>query len=225
MRIPHESDFKALSLIPPTLKGCYVDVGANQGQSIESILLFKPEAEIVSFEANRELADQLAARYRNRANIQIVAKGLSDSPGRFNLFVPSYMGFEYDALASFNRGSATYTLNRESLLQFDPAKLTLAEYECMVETLDMQRLAPVFVKVDVEGFTYKVLCGGIETLRRYEPVLLIENLRGDPRNAPFAEELGYEEYYFDGSSLRKGQTSDGPNSFLLTRAMAEILLG
>lgn len=224
LRIPHESDFKALSLIPPTLKGCYVDVGANQGQSIESILLYRPEARIVSFEANRDLADRLAARYKNQPNVQIVAKGLSDSPGQFVLFIPSYMGFVYDALASFNRGSAVYTLNKETLLGFDPMKLTLAEYECTVETMDMQHLEPVFIKVDVEGYTYKVLYGARETLKKYEPILLVENFRGDPRNVEFAKELAYEEYYFDGSSLRKGKTDGGPNSFLMTDSIANLLL-
>lgn len=214
-----------MKLIPPTLMGCYIDVGAHRGQSIESILLFRPEAEIVSFEANPRLAGQLAARYKDRNNIRIVAKGLGDSAGLLPLFVPSYMGCIYDALASFNRESAVYCLNKETILRFDPAKLALAEYECTVETLDMQHLAPVFIKVDVEGYTYNVLSGGRETLRQYEPILLVENFRGDSRTVQLAEELGYEEYYFDGPSFRKGTPVSGPNSFLLTFRTAKAIFG
>ncbi len=225
LHIPHESDFKALSLIPPALKGCYIDVGANYGQTIESILLFRPEAEIVAFEPNLGLAAHLLARYKDRNNIRIVAKGLADSAGHLTLFVPSYKGFVYDALSSFNKGSAGYGLNKETILRFDSAKLTLAECDCTVETLDMQRLAPVFIKVDVEGYTYNVLRGGKETLLQFEPLLLVENFRGDTRTVQLAEELAYEEYYFDGSSLRKETRNTGPNSLLMTRAMAKRFLG
>lgn len=225
LHIPHESDFKALSLIPPTLEGCYIDVGANYGQTIESILLFKPEAEIVAFEANPGLAGRLSARYKDRRNIRIIAKGLADSTGHMTLFVPSYKGFVYDALSSFNKGSAGYGLNKETILRFNPAKLTLAECDCTVEALDMRHLAPVFMKVDVEGFTYNVLCGGRETLRQFEPILLVENFRGDSRTVQLTEELAYEEYCFDGSSLQRGTGNSGPNSLLMTRGMAKRLLG
>ncbi len=43
--ITHDRDFNALRSIPPQPEGSlYVDVGANQGQSIESILKVRPEA-------------------------------------------------------------------------------------------------------------------------------------------------------------------------------------
>src|SRR4030088_2897925 len=51
LRRPHEKDFLALAAIPDKLSGCYVDVGGNQGQSIESIKLVKPNASVISFEA------------------------------------------------------------------------------------------------------------------------------------------------------------------------------
>src|SRR5215472_10350310 len=66
LRIPHESDFKALKLIRSDLQGCYVDIGANNGQSIESISLLKPYAQIVSFEPNARLAQKLKIRYKHR---------------------------------------------------------------------------------------------------------------------------------------------------------------
>ena len=63
LRRPHETDFRALSLLPD---GCYIDIGANNGQSIESILLFRPSAQVVAFEPNPRLAAKLAHRYRGR---------------------------------------------------------------------------------------------------------------------------------------------------------------
>jgi len=216
LSIPHERDFKALALIPESAQGCFIDIGANQGQSIESILLVKSNAQIVSFEANPGLAQKLVRRHQDRKNVRVRTCGLSDSPGTFTLFVPSYKGFVYDALASLDRVSAASWINEKTVYGFDPAKLTVAQLQCSLETLDAQQLAPIFIKVDVQGHEYSVLNGGRETLRRYEPILLIEAFRDDPRTVRLTEELGYQEYYFDGSSLKLGTPSNGPNSFLIT---------
>jgi FkbM family methyltransferase len=225
LAIPHERDFKALALIPKSAEGCFVDIGANQGQSIESILLARPNAEIVSFEANPGLAQKLVRRYQERHSVQVRTCGLSDAPGTFKLFVPSYKGFVYDALASLDRAYAVSGISEKWMFGFDPARLSVAELQCSLDTLDAQQLAPIFVKLDVQGHEYSVLSGGKETLRRYEPILLVEAFRDDPRTVQLIKELGYEEYYFDGSSLRKGAPSSSPNSFLLTPGRFKFLIG
>lgn len=215
LSIPHENDFKALKLIRSSCEECYVDVGANRGQSIESTLLFKPEAQVVSFEPNPLLAGELERRYGSRKNIRIVSKGLADSVGQFTLFVPQYKRVICYDLASLDRGSAANWINGQRVFGFDPAKLNISEVKCEVSTLDLQHLKPVFVKVDVQGLEYNVLNGAKETLRQWEPILLIEDFWGDPRTAALAEELGYEEYGFDGVSFQKGENS-GDNAFLIT---------
>src|SRR5262249_10105906 len=153
---------------------------ANKGQSIESILLFKPDAEIVSFEPNPSLAHKLTMRYKRRRNIHIVAKGLADSVGQFTLFVPCYKQAVCEDLASLDRESAANWIDEKRVFGFDPAKLFIAELKCEVSTLDMHQLAPIFMKVDVQGYEYNVLNGARETLRRWEPILLVEDFRGDP---------------------------------------------
>lgn len=216
LKIPHEKDFKALRYFDMPKEPCFLDVGANQGQSIESILLAQPDARITSFELNAPLAQKLRQRYKDRENVCVIAKGLSDSPGNFTLFVPSYNGFVYDGLASLDREAAASWINEERIFGFDPAKLSISEVQCTIETLDAQRLDPVFIKVDVQGYEYNVLSGGKETLRRYEPILLVESFRSDPRTVQLVDELGYEEYYFDGEVLREGAPTASSNSFLLT---------
>lgn len=216
LKIPHEKDFKALRGFAACTEACFLDVGANQGQSIESILLAHPTAKITSFEVNVPLAQKLRQRYKDRNNVRVIAKGLSDSPGNFTLFVPSYKGFVYDGLASLDREAATSWINEKRMFGFDPTKLSISEVQCTVDTLDAQHLDPVFIKVDVEGHEYSVLNGGKETLRRCEPVLLVESFRSDPRTVQLAAELGYEEYYFDGEVLRGGTPTKSSNSFLLT---------
>lgn len=224
LRIPHESDFKALRLIPKSCPGVYVDVGANHGQSIESILLFRPEARIVSFEANPMLAEKLVRRYKGHENIRVIPTGLADKPGGFVLFVPSYKGFVYDGLASLEKTAAVSWINGKTVLGFDPNNLAIAEVPAAVETLDKYNLSPAFMKVDVQGYEYNVLRGAEETLRAFEPVLLIEDFASDQRTIQFAAKLGYDEYHFSGRSLRKGAPPAGPNSFLITPARMKTLM-
>ena len=215
LRHPHEEDFKALALIPDA-DGCYLDIGANHGQSILAIAIFKPDARIVSFEANPLLAAKLTRRYEGNPKVTVIAKGLSDRPGSLPLYVPSYKGFLYDALASLDRDAAASWISDRTVFRFDPASLSVAEVPCEVATLDDYALAPVFIKVDVQGYEYNVLRGALQTLRRYEPVVLVEAFRSDPRTVALCDELGYEEYDFDGLTLRKGPSNRSPNSFLIT---------
>jgi hypothetical protein len=56
LRRPHEDDFRALTFIPDDLPGCWLDIGANHGQSIESIRLYKPSVRLLAFEPNPLLA-------------------------------------------------------------------------------------------------------------------------------------------------------------------------
>jgi FkbM family methyltransferase len=215
LHVPHEREFKVLALIPSSLEGCYVDIGGNKGQSIQSILLFKPTAKIVCFEPNLLLAQKLKTRYRTQANVRVIEKGLSNAVGGLSLFVPSYKHMAYDELASLDRESAANWITHDRVFGFDPAKLRVSEVHCEVSTLDCYGLSPVFIKIDVQGTEYNVLAGAQETLRRCEPVLIIEDYRGNANTVRLLEGLGYEEFFLDGIRLKKGRTQ-GDNSLLLT---------
>ena len=224
LRLPHERDFKAIAQFPDSWRGVFVDIGANHGQTIESILLFRPSAEIVSFEANPNLARALIKRYQAQPKIDVRPIGLASTAGAFTLYVPSYKGFVYDGLASLDRQSAETWISDKTVYRFNPAKLTVEQVSCTTQTLDSQKLQPSFVKIDVQGLEYDVLLGGVETMRMYEPVLLLEELHSDERTVKLVSELGYGEYMFDGSHLRQcAHASRRQNSFLMTARRAKEL--
>jgi hypothetical protein len=70
--------------------------------------------------------------------------------------------------------------------------------------------------VEVQGREYEVLQGGRETLRDYEPLLLVESFPSDPRSVKLADKLGHEEFNFDAGKLQNGPPWRSPNSFLMT---------
>jgi FkbM family methyltransferase len=221
--VPHETEFLALKFIPDRLPGVYVDIGANHGQSIESIKVVKPGVSIVSFEANQGLARKLQDRYRGRGDISINAFGLSDQVDNLTLFVPVYRKFVYDGNASFNRDDAKALYNSHNLYWFSPSKLELKEVPCSLQRLDDQKLEPLFMKLDVQGFELNVVKGGLETIRRHEPILMIECLYDQPELAGLLASMGYEEYVFDDAGFIKGKSSGAINQIVMTpRRAAEV---
>lgn len=219
---PHEGDFQALALFDARAPGVYVDIGANHGQSIESIKLFRPASAIVAFEPNTYLADKLKRRYEKDRNLSIRSVGLGDAIGEFTLHVPSYRGFVYDGLASLDPDRAMNWINSNRVYFFDAKKIQSRQIRCSVSTLDRECLEPTFIKIDVQGFEYNVLKGGVETIKRCDPIIFLENYRGDERSVALMERLGYEEYYYYAGRIVPGRSTTG-QSFLVSsrRARAE----
>jgi FkbM family methyltransferase len=174
LRKPFEPDFAVLEQIQFSADEVFVDVGANRGQSIDAMALFCPDRLVHAFEPNGILFSRLQARYGSDAPLQLINSGLSDAAGTFNLFIPVYNGWEFDGLASFDRASAESWLNPDTLMFFDKARMKIEEISCQVTQLDDYRLHAGFIKIDVQGLEDKVILGGIQTIARCRPVLLIE---------------------------------------------------
>jgi FkbM family methyltransferase len=220
---PHESDFLALRFIPDDLPGCYVDVGANHGQSIEAIKAVKKQARVYSFEANGMLAERLIARYRGRADITVQPFGLADEELQLTLYVPAYNGFVYDGLASFDKASAANWLSPDTLYWFSPKKLVLQETTCNTRRFDDQGLQPLFIKIDVQGYEYQVIKGGVATIRQHEPILLIEDFHWEAEIGSLLGGLGYQQYLFDENGFYPARDDSTMNKFLMTPRRAATL--
>lgn len=213
--IPHESDFRAIHLFPDKSDDLYLDVGANHGQSIASIRLFKSRVKLISFEPNPVLADKLRRIYVSDRNLDVRAYGLAAEQANFTLYTPSYAGFVYDGLASFSRENAMNWLNSETIIGFNESKVVLKETPCFAEKLDNLNLKPSFIKMDIQGFEYEALKGGEATIATCRPILLIEEFNSDSRMGDLLDQYGYEEYVFRNNRFEKG--TGGLNSFLMTR--------
>ena len=222
-RQPHEPEFRALRFVPDSLPGCYLDVGANHGQSVESIKLFQKKAIIHCYEANPLLAEKLQRRYAGRSDIRVMAYGLADQKQSRPLYVPVYKKFVYDGLASFDRDHASHWLSPETLYGFSLDHLQLKETFCTTERLDDLGMDPIFIKIVVQGFQYQVIRGGIETIRQFEPILMIQAFQGQPALIQLLEGLGYQQYLFDDHGFYKADSSGVLNTILMTpRRAAEV---
>lgn len=131
-----------------------LDVGANVGlYTYRFAQLFES---VESFEPIPACARIIAAS--KRSNVRLHNFALSNRKGRANLSIPATGGPEVTALASLSN-------------EFPGAELLNVE----LRTLDSFGFTDVdLIKIDVEGHELEVLEGGLETIRRESPTLLIE---------------------------------------------------
>lgn len=189
LRRPNEPVYRVFARFPFEPGTALLDVGANRGQTIASLRLYRADVEIEAFEPNPLLLPRLHALYGDDPHLAIRPFALGDADGSWPLFVPSYRGFVFDGLASLDRVAAESWLGPESLYHFDPRHLRVEEVTCQVRRWDDVETHPGLVKIDVEGSESKVIAGGLRTIERHRPVFIIEN--DEMAHEPLLRRLGY----------------------------------
>lgn len=136
-------------------KAVFLDIGANFGYY--SISLAKQTgARVVAFEPQAGMAQRLSKHVEINQlgdQVQVQAVALSDAAG--SLSMTSYAG---------NTG--------KTALSNAPGEVEVIRLDDWVQGNLLERLDAI--KMDVEGVETKVLRGGMETLRRFRPKLLLE---------------------------------------------------
>lgn len=202
LKIPHEDDFRALPLNDSLMPLC-LDIGANRGEAIHSMLIrYKSKCHIQAFEPNPLIFDKLVNRYGNRANVMLHNFGLGSENGELVLYIPFYRRWMFDGLASFDEDAARNWL-KTRLWNFNENLLTVKKVTCRLRTLDSFDLNPTFIKIDVEGYELEVLKGAEQTLRKNKPTLLVEAPGEEVKD--YLSMFDYEFYKFENGSLTPGR--------------------
>lgn len=133
---------------------CFVDVGANAG--LYSYHFSKKFSQVVAFEPLIERSEWIVRL--NKHNITVHPVALSNQITDLKIWIPIQNGMLSTELAS---------LERE-----DPSMI---ERVIPARTLDSYDLDNVdLLKIDVEGHELSVLEGGIHTIHRCNPLILVE---------------------------------------------------
>ncbi len=197
----HEKEFELVTLFSNPKNNVFIDIGANRGDAIQSILMRQPDSKVFAFEPNGYLASKLNRLYGNDDRVKIFNYGLGDVSSQFDLYVPFYNQYMFDGLASFKEQNARDWL-RNRLYGYSEKKLDVKKVRCQVKRLDEFGLSPCFIKIDVQGFEYEVLRGGEETIRKARPVILMESPAH--RELDFLYALEYQPFILRGDTLRSG---------------------
>jgi FkbM family methyltransferase len=157
-------DVYALELIRRCLRAdsACVDVGSHKGSFLRHFARLAPQGSHYAFEPIPHLARQLRQEFGGRPRITVVAAALGSQDGdaTFQHVVtnPAYSG-----------------LRRRSYAKRDER---IEEIKVQVVRLDSARDPHArvdLIKIDVEGGELGVLEGGLETLRRWQPLVIFEH--------------------------------------------------
>ena len=175
-----------------------LDVGANKGAFTYWLSRYVgPQGRVYAFEPQPELRPYLAYLKSSfkLTNVIIVDEALSDKTGCETMF-----------RETVGAGHATFDGRRRYSEQFPVRKTTL---DAFVERASLTDIA--FIKIDVERHEHAVLAGGLETIKRFRPALLIEvhgDLAAQGEVFPVLRDLGYEWFHFRKSGKERSVRSE-----------------
>jgi len=190
----HDSDYRVFSDLPD---GLVLDIGANVGQSAVSIAVVNRRVEILSIEANPDCANHLrfAQRLIGKAHHYRIV-GIGEKTEILPFFVPVTKGLSCWQEGTFDRSILDHEYTRSRLGSIE----RIEERNLYIVTIDSLNLSPIGIKLDIQGHEKAALLGAVQTLRRCEPLLLIEKGPYDDGIGEFLRYLGYMPKSFDGAS-------------------------
>lgn len=197
----HEKEFELVNVFSNPVNNVFLDIGANRGDATQSILMRQPGAKVYAFEPNGYLSDKLKRLYSKDERVTIFNCGLGNESANFDLYVPFYNNYMFDGLASFKEQNARDWL-RNRLYGYKETNLDVKKIKCEVKRLDDFDLKPCFIKMDVQGFEYEVLLGGIDTIRNSRPVILMESPQH--KELDLLHSLEYQPFIMRGDKLISG---------------------
>lgn len=128
---------------------------------------------VFAFEANPDTAEcaKKTIEINGLENVLFHEMGLGDKKSKKNLI------YEYSEGKSLGGGA------RFDLEDQDESRYTLKtnkRKKISITTIDSIVDEEVgIIQLDIEGFEMKALIGGIKTIRKYKPILILENVSGD----------------------------------------------
>ena len=188
IRRPFRAEFAGLRALRET-SPLVLDIGCNRGIAISTILSMKPDARVIGFEANPDVAAATRRQFAHDPRVEVRSTGLGDRVSALTLHVPVYRGYRFDGLGAMDAATARALFDGRLLYGFDPRRLVVEEKAVTVRPLDDFDLDPLVIKLYVQGHEAPVLAGAARTLARSEPIVIA------PARTPSVDALLRERGY------------------------------
>lgn len=160
--------------------GTIIDVGANIGAFIDVVMEKYPNAPIIGIEPVRKYYDHLMGKYSHLPNVFLYHCGASDVEEQKEIFI-----------SNNNIGWNTFVKEK---LDSSNTSSEIVDCICLDSLSDLVDKVDI-VKIDVEGFEYKVLNGMRELVKKHKPVILCE-IGWGCNHSNWKEELESFEYLY-----------------------------
>ena len=198
-----ESDFEFFKFVNKKQTELFLDVGANDGISALTFRLYNQDYKILSIEPDSKHNRALNNIKRKDKNFEFQNIGLGNKNETKKLYIPECNGVYIGQLASLIKDEAFNNVPKIISQKNISSKVKIIEKNIEVKTIDSMNLQPEIIKIDVEGFESQVLEGGIETIKKKKPFLMIEiNDVSVKKVCSILLELGYLVFTYDKSTKK-----------------------
>lgn len=204
----HDSEIRlARFLIRNVAEGShFLDIGAHYGYfSLIASELTGAKGKVLALEPARKSGAVLQQNCKDRSNITIIPKAISDQIGEISFYEFPNLFSEYNAI------NIDQFRDEKWFADFNPVKTTVPT--TTVNEITAKDFKPTMIKIDVEGAELKVIEGGMDFFRNHSPVIAMEYLapaRGNTEHRKALELLrqtGYQTYVLDQEGVLQ-QTRD-----------------
>ncbi len=163
-----------LSILPPAFKSSpqfVIDVGANHGQWIGSLMSVLPVREVWIFEPNPEAMKVCKQRIGNHPGVRYFDKALGDRKGQVELHITRSSDF-----ASVLQPRSEFLKRHYGQLASQVVDTRQVEV-CTLDSLLPETATIDLLKIDVQGFERAVLTGARKVLENTRAILIEANLQ------------------------------------------------
>jgi len=142
-----------------------LDCGSNDGTSIGMMSQYFPNHRTIAF-------DPVVKTPTPRSNVIFHNVALGSESGEIIIYTPVIQKFNLTQFSSTDKSEILKNLSNN--LNVDISKLVFTSKTIKMVTLDSFLYEPFFIKIDVEGSELEVLRGGIKTIKKFQPLVLVE---------------------------------------------------
>lgn len=171
----HSSEIRLARFLVHTLRPGqqFLDIGGHFGYfSLLASQLVGKTGQVRAYEASRSTYAVLAQNVQGQPMIQAVNQAVSDRQETITFY-------EFPVLYNeFNSMDVSQFEGEKWFQNFRPIRLDIPATR-LDDILAADDTGPAVIKIDVEGAEEKVISGGLESLRRLQPVVVMEYL--EPR--------------------------------------------
>ena len=200
--LPHEEDIYGLNYLKLENEKNIIDVGASDGLYFKSLRYMGINNRYNAFEPLKKNKKYLIKIKKKSINFKFHITALGDKNTQLTLYTPFYKKHFLYNWSSFSIKECKYNLLLRNF-NINLKKLEFKKHKVKQRKLDFFKFKPTLIKIDVEGYENSVLLGAIKTIKKFKPIIYVENnLKQKKSNTInfFKQKLlklGYNAYTFN----------------------------
>ena len=151
-----------------------IDIGSSNGVFSRYIAKYIYNSKFYCFEPLFFLHNQIKINNNNNKSV-LIKKGCGEKKQTVFIFTPFTKLFN---LKLFFKSYSSIDLNfvKKGLLRdFKKTNFLYKKTKININKLDSFNLQPDIIKIDIENYELKIILGAIKTIKKYKPIILIEN--------------------------------------------------